>query len=507
VASTPIVGEDLVEVSEVRIKDIKVRFRLRTPSDMKVEAIAESIAMVGLLNPITIDADKNLLAGYHRLLAFKSLKRESIPCIIKAVDQRFGELCEIDENLKRNELTYLVEAFHISRREELMREMGLTYMRGDNRFTTNDEKLTLTDLAEGIGYTRRQYQMRKQLMNIPEEVRDLLISAGMDDSLTDLVKLSSEPENIQRKVCDLLITGKRKTWKMAMFDAKYQDFKLTSKPDIDFDIKERWGEYPKSIMKFKKVDDDLRRVCELVNHDDELRVKKGSIRFGETEIKLHQMNPDQALFSLDYYTDTGDLICDPFNGRGTTAITALHLQRRFVGWEINPVSYQKTKDVLTNNVDTTADAWEMHLGCGCAMKEMEGKEEVLDGVFTSPPYYLKAESYNDIPEDLCNMDLDAFRQKIDELFGNLSRLIKRSDYEKRIIKPIIMVLGTSRDRSNGILDMSFDFQAIAKNHGLTLWDQMFVELHNPQIWTSYKRNRELRFVCKNYESQLVWVKF
>ena len=244
VLSTQTPAEEVVAVTEVRVKDIKVRFRLRTPSDVKVDGIKESISMVGLLNPITIDADKNLLAGYHRLMAFKSLKRETIPCIIKAVDKRFGELCEIDENLARHSLSYLVEAIHIHRREQLMREMGMTYERGDNRFTTSEDKLTLSDLAEGIGFSRRQYQMRKQLMNIPEEVRDLLISAGKDDSLTDLVKLSAEPESIQRKVCDLLITGKNKTWQMAFFNAKYFDFKLKSTPKVDFDMKERWGEYP-----------------------------------------------------------------------------------------------------------------------------------------------------------------------------------------------------------------------------------------------------------------------
>jgi ParB family chromosome partitioning protein len=500
-------AEEVVEVTEVRVKDIKVRFRLRTPSDVKVDGIKESISMVGLLNPLTIDADKNLLAGYHRLLAFKALKRETIPCIIKAVDKRFGELCEIDENLARHSLSYCVEAVHIHRREQLMRELGLTYERGDNRFTASEDKLSVTDLAEGIGFSRRQYQMRKQLMNIPEEIRDLLISAGKDDSLTDLVKLSNEPESIQRKVCDLLITGKNKTWKMAFFQAKYSDFRLKSTPKFDFDFKERWGEFPKSIMKFSKVDNDLRKVCNLVNHDEQLRVKKGSLRFGETPIALHQMNPEQAVFALDYYTNEGDLICDPFNGRGTTAITSLHLNRRFVGWEINPESHQKTSEVLSNNVDADADDWHLHLSCGCQMKEYADKEEVFDGVFTSPPYYLKAEKYNDIPEDLCNMKLDAFRDKIDELFGNLSRLIKTSNYEDKIFHPIIMVLGTARDRENGIIDMAFDFQEIARRHNLKLWDQQFIEIHNPQVWTSFQRNYEMRFVCKNYESQLVWVKF
>lgn len=41
------------------------------------------------------------------------------------------------------------------------------------------------------------------------------------------------------------------------------------------------------------------------------------------------------------------------------------------------------------------------------------------------------------------MDIPRFNEKIDEMFGNLTRLDKRSKYEEKIFKPIIMVLGTA----------------------------------------------------------------
>ena len=141
------------------------------------------------------------------------------------------------------------------------------------------------------------------------------------------------------------------------------------------------------------------------------------------------------------------------------------------------------------------------------MSEYGNHAEVFDAVFTSPPYFNKAEPYSKDPRDLCNMDMDRFLERVELLFRNLSRLIKRSNYKERVIKPIIMTLGTSRDGENGIQDMSFHFQSIARNHGLTLWDQMFVELNNPHVWTSLQRNYELRMVNKNYETQVAWVKF
>lgn len=496
-----------MEITNVPIGIIKIKFRLRDPDQEKVVEIAESISKVSLLNPITLDTQYRLLAGYHRLLAFKYLKRETIPAVIKDVDEKYGELCEIDENLKRFSLSIGNTSRHIIKREKLMKDLGFTYQQGDNRFTTKEEKITVEEMADGIGVRKRAYQQYKQLGNINEELMEVLINSRVDDSLADLVKLSAEPEDMQWKIGDLRVTGECRTWKMAFFKAKLVDYQLKSKPSVDFNVKERWGEFPKSIMKFGKVNDDLRSIVSLVNNDEELRLKKGSLRFGETPIRLHSMNPDQALFTLDYYTETGDTICDPFQGRATTAITSLYLQRKFIGWDINPATFAKTQEVIRNHTDASEDDWQMYQGDGCDMKELQGEEEVLDGVFTSPPYYGKAEAYTDDPRDLCNMGVEAFNERINVLFGNLTRLIKKSSYKDRIIKPIIMTIGAQRFGDEGIIDMDYHFQHIAKQWGLKLWDKQYIEVHCPQVWTAFGRNANMKFVQKAHESQLVWVKF
>ena len=495
-----------MNVTEIPINQINIKFRMRTPSDSKVDEIAESIDQIGLINPITIDANKNLLAGFHRYLSYKKLGKNKIPVIIKDADPRYAELIEIDENAKRNELNNIEIADHIVRREELMGQLGLTYSAGDNKHTKNEEKLTITEMADGIGMSKRSYQQRKQVAKINPEVKSLLMETDFANSLLDLLKLSSKSDDVQKLVCDLLITGKCKTWKSAFIQAQYAEFKLRSSPRLDFNIKERWGDYPQSIMKFNKVNDDLRRVCDLVNHDEDLRVQKGSLNFGETKIKLHQMNPDQCMFSLDYYTQPNDLILDPFNGRGTTGLTALHMGRRFIGFEINPISSKRTKEVIQKHVEVPDSQWELIDGCGCEMKHLEGQEEVIDAVFTSPPYFNNAEPYSDDPKDLCNMEVPEFEERIDLMFSNISRLIKQSSYKKKEFHPIIFTVGTART-PQGILDMDHSFQTIASRHGLSLWDKMFVQCVNPHLVCSLQRNFEFKFVHKNYETQLTWVKF
>ena len=92
------------------------------------------------------------------------------------------------------------------------------------------------------------------------------------------------------------------------------------------------------------------------------------------------------------------------------------------------------------------------------MKELESESEILDAVFSSPPYLNNAEKYNSDPNDLCNMNQDQYEEKIDVLFKNISRLIKRSSHENRTFKPIIFTLGTTRDGQNGILDLELVFK-------------------------------------------------
>ena len=71
-----------MQVAEVPLNDVVVKFRLRSPSDEKVTEIAESISQIGLLNPITLDENNNLLAGYHRYLAYQRFERSHIPSFI-----------------------------------------------------------------------------------------------------------------------------------------------------------------------------------------------------------------------------------------------------------------------------------------------------------------------------------------------------------------------------------------------------------------------------------------
>ena len=114
-----------MNIVEIPVSDIKVRFRLRTPSQEKIDELSHSISSCGLLNPIILDNSHNLIAGNHRLEAFKQLKRHKIPSIIKESNEQMAELMEIEENYARNELNLIEIADHIVKREDLFGHLVL----------------------------------------------------------------------------------------------------------------------------------------------------------------------------------------------------------------------------------------------------------------------------------------------------------------------------------------------------------------------------------------------
>ena len=495
-----------MKIINTPLDQINIKVRFRQPSENKVNEIADSIAQVGLLSPIGIDTSKNLIFGMHRFLAYQKLGKKTIPSIIQESDPKMNELKELVENYDRNDLDLIQLSDHLVKREQLLKDLGLMFVENTNPYDRGN-KMSVPELAQSLGFTKRSYQVRKQVSKIDPDVKIMLSGTEFANNLTYLLKLSTEDPSIQKDIAKLLLSGKCKTFKSAFIQSKYKEFKLRSKPRINFNFKERFGSYPQSIMKFQHSNDDLRKVCSIINQDENLRHQKGSLNFGETQIKLHQMNPQQCEFALDYYTQPNDLVLDPFNGRNTTGLTALHLGRRFIGFHIDEYAYKESKRVIDEHVETTPDKWKLYLEDGCEMDSLKIHSECIDAVFTSPPYYGQPEPYNTDTRDLCNMSIEDFDKRIDVMMGNISRLIKKSDHQNKRYYPIIFVVGTYRNKDEGIYDMDNSFQNIAKNHGLTLWDKQFLETNNPHLVCSLQRNFEFKFVHKNYETSLVFVKF
>ena len=96
-----ILNPSKIDVTDIDVDKIRTRIRLRTPDEDKIKELSESIKISGLINPITIDNQNYLIAGFHRWSAVKALGWSTVPAIIKDTTGIHSELIEIDENLEK----------------------------------------------------------------------------------------------------------------------------------------------------------------------------------------------------------------------------------------------------------------------------------------------------------------------------------------------------------------------------------------------------------------------
>lgn len=115
-----VIAPDMVEAGD----------RLRSISEDQVSALVDSIAEVGVLNPITVYARQvmrggimvagfGLVAGAHRLEACKRLGLVEIPAQVVDLPELKRQLAECDENLCGTRLTPSERALFTRRRKEI----------------------------------------------------------------------------------------------------------------------------------------------------------------------------------------------------------------------------------------------------------------------------------------------------------------------------------------------------------------------------------------------------
>lgn len=115
-----------MKIEMVLVEGVRIGARHRKDvDDIKVNQLADSMRLIGLLQPITVytpdDASVELVAGRHRLEAARKLDWEDIPAIFAEGDQIDREMIEIAENLHRLDLTKEQRDEHIRRYAELLK--------------------------------------------------------------------------------------------------------------------------------------------------------------------------------------------------------------------------------------------------------------------------------------------------------------------------------------------------------------------------------------------------
>jgi ParB family chromosome partitioning protein len=220
----------------VKIEDITVGPRKREAGD--VSALAESIDVLGLLNPVTVviqqDHDGHsvshdepvLVAGARRMEACKQLGWTEIDATVVELYDIDLKLAEIDENLIREPLTALQRA------EQLAQRKGIFEMKGGTKSSTLGEsgKIFPTlggrgntgfakDASNKVGATKRTINEDVKIgEGIPAALRDELRGTESEDSREDLRALAREKDNpaAQKKAVEAVKSGEATNLRTAL---------------------------------------------------------------------------------------------------------------------------------------------------------------------------------------------------------------------------------------------------------------------------------------------------
>lgn len=197
---------------KIAISEIKINSNRRAIDKQKVKELSESIKEIGLINPITITENKELIAGVHRIEAVKMLDCAEIECSIVNLEGLFAELAEIDENLIRNELHYIEHGKQLLRRKAIYEELYPDTKAGGDRKSEEIKRRNpsfdkLSFVADTSAKTNKSQTVIKEELqiahNIIPEVQETIKENDINKS--DALKISRlEPEQ-QKKVIEQIV--------------------------------------------------------------------------------------------------------------------------------------------------------------------------------------------------------------------------------------------------------------------------------------------------------------
>ncbi|MCG7335108.1 nucleoid occlusion protein [Sporosarcina sp. ACRSM] len=150
------------KIVQVKIEEIRPnKYQPRTVfSEEKIEELARTIHTHGVIQPIVIrsvDTDSyEIIAGERRYRAMKKLGWAEVPSIIRELDDKETASIALIENLQREELTAIEEAYAY---EKLLELHGLTQ----------------EALAQRLGKGQSTVANKLRLLKLPETIKDAIL--------------------------------------------------------------------------------------------------------------------------------------------------------------------------------------------------------------------------------------------------------------------------------------------------------------------------------------------
>ena len=156
-----------------------------------LQELAQSIAVYGILQPLTVRKKENeyqLVAGERRLRAAKLAGLRQVPCLIARVEERDAGLLALIENLQRRDLNCFEEAEAIA---ALLRRYGLSQEQA----------------AQKLGKSQSAVANKLRLLRLPEDIQAAILANDLTERHGRVLLRLSDAES-QRDALRLMVQRK-----------------------------------------------------------------------------------------------------------------------------------------------------------------------------------------------------------------------------------------------------------------------------------------------------------
>ena len=149
--------------------------------DELMEQTVESIRQIGVVSPLIVRPDPEggfeILSGHRRLHAAQLAGLETVPVIVKEMDDDAAIIFMVDSNLQRENILPSERAFSYKMKLEAMKHQG---ERSDLQPETTSRQLgeklhtSVAVMSEEMGESQRQIQRFIRLTNLIPEILDMV---------------------------------------------------------------------------------------------------------------------------------------------------------------------------------------------------------------------------------------------------------------------------------------------------------------------------------------------
>jgi ParB-like chromosome segregation protein Spo0J len=177
-------------VMNIPVDEVIIGEGRRQVDEDAVKRIAQAIREVGLQHPITVRSVSGqflLIAGAHRLAAYRKLGEDHILASVVKMDDEEAEMWEISENLHRFEYATKLERDVAVARWIELRELRRVSLQNEAKGTGRPES-GVRAAARELGIEQADAHRAVQVASLTPEAKAAARETGLDDNRGDMLR-------------------------------------------------------------------------------------------------------------------------------------------------------------------------------------------------------------------------------------------------------------------------------------------------------------------------------